>query len=645
MVTVQDIGLQLTKPAKELAKWHFPLAQTLEKYCSLFNTSCNQSFSEAGLVLQNSTAAYVHRVDSLWTKADYSRNVLSTHEQEEATKSPTKKRDRKTDADFHQFKTVNFEEEVDKNIKKNHVAHDSVKSKSRRFTQLEKGITEHVSIDIYDVNGEVVGKKYDFRCNQNINADGILVDEFAPQDFYCDDVSAKEKSSPNCSYGLSDTSALNSTVHDNNEDVNSDAESNGDCDSPEEEISRLDTSLEASQQSITLSGDTEADSMLVETPTNISSDNSCHVTLNTSSETCPDTPTDTNSPIISNIDSTVLNNNDSEDQCLNNIRESIDVGSLLDSPPESVNSKGRRTSSTDDPALLNDTNGDCAKALTKSEQNTPLNNSKRNKMEKKQQRSPLKSTSKTLKRKLVASEGNRGRQSKRKRNLLRSVEHLYYSGEDRPNMFKENLRTCMKCIREYNPLQYKDVTNAELDFLGFKLSDDTKSKAHINDDVTTSSKDDVTTSSKDNLSTSIDDGISNSRSPSPVDMSTPRESFCDVWFQSDSPQSVSENVDKWHEIIQPKLCDAERRSTFCIRDYASRIVETLKTSGQRRTSFDSIVQQEHPCEVARYFLASLDLASKYNVDINTNGDSKNDIEIVLRDEDRQCSTSQADSDD
>lgn len=131
---------------------------------------------------------------------------------------------------------------------------------------------------------------------------------------------------------------------DNNETVNIDAECERDYDSPEEEISDLNTSLESSQQNLSLSRDVRTDSPLVKTPTNISSD-SCHdVTLNTPSETCPNTPTDTNSPIITNIDNTILsNNNDSEDQCLNNnIKGSIDVGSLLDSPPESVNSKGRR---------------------------------------------------------------------------------------------------------------------------------------------------------------------------------------------------------------------------------------------------------------------------------------------------------------
>lgn len=68
-----------------------------------------------------------------------------------------------------------------------------------------------------------------------------------------------------------------------------------------------------------------------------------------------------------------------------------------------------------------------------------------------------------------------------------------------------------------------------------------------------------------------------------------------------------ENVEKWHEMIQPKLHDAEQRSTFCIRDYASQIIKALRSNDQRRVNFDTIIQKEHPCDVARYFLASLDL--------------------------------------
>lgn len=161
-------------------------------------------------------------------------------------------------------------------------------------------------------------------------------------DFYCSDVSVKEKSSSNHSYGLCDISVSDSIIrNDSNENVN--VESERDYDSPEEEISDLITSLESSQQNLSLSRDSETDNTLVKTPTNISSDSFHDVTLTTSpNETCLNTSTDTNSPIITDIDNTV-SPNDSENQCLNNnVKGSIDVGSLLDSPPESVNSKGTR---------------------------------------------------------------------------------------------------------------------------------------------------------------------------------------------------------------------------------------------------------------------------------------------------------------
>lgn len=169
----------------------------------------------------------------------------------------------------------------------------------------------------------------------------ICVSDFC----YGDNVSVKEKSLLNCSYEpSSNTSVLDSTMHDdNNETVNTDAECERDYDSPEEEMSDLVMSLESSQQNLSLSRDSKTDSPLVKTPTNISSDNCRDVTLNTPNETYPNTPTDTNSP-TTNSDNTILsNNNDSEDQCMNNnIKGSIDVSSILDSPPESVNSKGRR---------------------------------------------------------------------------------------------------------------------------------------------------------------------------------------------------------------------------------------------------------------------------------------------------------------
>ncbi|GAB1860268.1 Condensin-2 complex subunit H2 C-terminal domain-containing protein [Camponotus japonicus] len=598
MVTVQDIGLQLTKPVKELSKWNFPFSQTLEKYCTLFNATCNKSFGEAGLILQNSAAVYVHRVDSLWNITENSRNLLVNNEQEEVTQNSTKKRDRKMDMCFQEFKTVNFAKEVDKNIniKKNITHMNTVKSKNRCFIQLEKGIAQHVSIDIYDINGEVIGKKYDFRCNQNISIDGVLVDalvEFAPQDFCCDSDNSISLSTPDCTI-----------YNDNNQNANSDTESerNND-DSLEEEIPDLITSLESSQQNLSLSENA-----------------SINNTLDGSKKIYPNMSDSTNS-LITDINSTILwNNKDLDDNYLNN-RESIDVSSVLDSPPESVNSKDRRTSSTDDLGLINDTNEDLSKInlATNIIQNTPPNSNIKSKIKSRSSRS----TSKSIKRKFnqitkdeMLTPSKRGQIVKK--NLAHILEESTPSQKDRPNMFKKNLSTCIKYIREYNSSEYNDVTNIDLDLLGFRLCVNVETNANISDNHITD--------------TSINE-VSSLRSSSPIDMSLPHENFCDIWLQSDSPHFSSKNVDKWHELMQPKLREAEQRSTFCIRDYASRIIETFKTNDQRRISFDAVIENEH--DVARYFLALLDLASKQNVEINADKDLKHDIEIILCEEDRQ----------
>ncbi|KAL6433955.1 hypothetical protein ACFW04_005855 [Cataglyphis niger] len=607
MVTIQDIGLQLTKPVKELAKWNFPFSQTLEKYCSIFNTTCNKSFGEAGLVLQNSAAVYVHRVDSLWNTTENSRNLLLNDEHEEVTQNSTKKKDRKIDMCFKEFKTINFAKEVNNNIniKKDHMTNDTVKSKKHCFTQLEKGIAQHVSIDIYDVNGEVIGKKYDFRCNQNISIDGVLVDtlaEFAPQDFCCDSDNSESLLTLDC------------TIYDdNNQNDSSDIEfERNNNDSLGEEISDSVTSLESTQQNLSLSKSTGSNTL---------SDISNEMYFNTQNNT--NSLITTPNSIDNHSNNTPLNNNDL-DNSLNNIEKSIDVGSVLDSPPESVNSKDRRTSSTDDLSLLNDANEDLSQINSAISiiENTSLSNNTKSKIKLQSSRS----TSKSIKRKFnriakdeALTSTKRG-QRITKKNHAHILEESIYSRKDRPSMFKKNLRTCIKYIREYNPLQYNNVTNVDMDLLGFQLCVNVKANTNISDN---------------NITDSSINEISESRSPSPISMLPPHENFCDIWLQSDSSHFLPKNVDKWHEWIQPKLREAEQRSTFCIRNYASQIMETLKANDQRKVSFDAFIQNEH--EVARYFLALLDLASKQNVNINADKDLEHDIEIVLCEEDRSCS--------
>ncbi|KAF3430098.1 hypothetical protein E2986_11685 [Frieseomelitta varia] len=77
MVTIQDISIQLMKPAKDLADWKFPLSQILEEYYALLEEPCNINFGEAALVLQNSTNVYVRRIDRLLNETEVLKQAFS----------------------------------------------------------------------------------------------------------------------------------------------------------------------------------------------------------------------------------------------------------------------------------------------------------------------------------------------------------------------------------------------------------------------------------------------------------------------------------------------------------------------------------------------------------------------------------------
>lgn len=94
----------------------------------------------------------------------------------------------------------------------------------------------------------------------------------------------------------------------------------------EEEIFDSVTSLESTQQNLSLSENTGSNNTFSDI----------------SNEMYPNTQNNNNS-LITHTNSTILsNNNDLDNHSLNNNGKNIDVGSVLDSPPESVNSKDRR---------------------------------------------------------------------------------------------------------------------------------------------------------------------------------------------------------------------------------------------------------------------------------------------------------------
>ena len=68
-------------------------------------------------------------------------------------------------------------------------------------------------------------------------------------------------------------------------------------------------------------------------------------------------------------------------------------------------------------------------------------------------------------------------------------------------------------------------------------------------------------------------------------------------------------VQAWHEMIQPRLQEAESRRDFDIHEYGSQILDTFGSEAPvgSHTSFLHIVQMQPKNEVARYFLATLQL--------------------------------------
>lgn len=127
----------------------------------------------------------------------------------------------------------------------------------------------------------------------------------------------------------------------NNENTNSDAESARNDDNWQaEENSCFVSTFESSQQNLSLSMNTNTNSTIQST---LNDSHEMTVISENMNETHMTSPCDTNSPMITDdINNTVSSNhNDSDTIYFNdNVSKNID-SSVLDSPPESVNSKER----------------------------------------------------------------------------------------------------------------------------------------------------------------------------------------------------------------------------------------------------------------------------------------------------------------
>lgn len=79
-----------------------------------------------------------------------------------------------------------------------------------------------------------------------------------------------------------------------------------------------------------------------------------------------------------------------------------------------------------------------------------------------------------------------------------------------------------------------------------------------------------------------------------------------IYEELDLHTDEDQKVAKWHDEIKPRLKAAEQKPPFRIFEYESRILRRLENS-DRKVQFNDIIRQEPPCEVARYFSATLQL--------------------------------------
>ncbi|XP_032458060.1 uncharacterized protein LOC100115493 [Nasonia vitripennis] len=184
MVDTNNVSWKLMKSPKELASWNFPLSDILDSYFNSLPEACKIQYGEAAVVIQNSTNAYVRRVEDLY---DETRSLNYKIINNESTggniiTSITRMKKKKKKSDFDNFRIHEFDKEIGKNINLKLYEEKTMKFLHHCFSQLENAHV-NLAIELVDTVGETIGKKYDFRCSQGLTNNGSLVDEFAPTDF------------------------------------------------------------------------------------------------------------------------------------------------------------------------------------------------------------------------------------------------------------------------------------------------------------------------------------------------------------------------------------------------------------------------------------------------------------------------------
>ncbi|RMX60053.1 hypothetical protein pdam_00004545 [Pocillopora damicornis] len=80
---------------------------------------------------------------------------------------------------------------------------------------------------------------------------------------------------------------------------------------------------------------------------------------------------------------------------------------------------------------------------------------------------------------------------------------------------------------------------------------------------------------------------------------------------------LSRRVREWEERIVPVLTEEETHRPFDIHKYGEEIIDSFK--GNSNQDFRQLAHEKEPFEICRFFLATLQLANNYNVEITADG--------------------------
>ncbi|KAJ8668319.1 hypothetical protein QAD02_009982 [Eretmocerus hayati] len=721
MDNIQDVSSQLMKPPKELATWSFPLAQILEKYFELLPEPCKIQYGEAALVIQNSVNAYARRVEELYDETKcLNLKVLVESDDGEKQKAQKTGRSGKPAIDFNEFDLIKSIDKIGTNINSKKGDKRKIPLLHRCFPQLENLHTK-LSIDVFDISEEVIGKKYDFRCNQRMSKYGTLVEEFNCKDFECyvapenpPSIQSEQSQTDTTNHNLSNSTRASTNDNDScvEPDIDSETSIHNDTTGTNESIAPSQTesmggeTTETSVHNETVETNDESssqpneESVVDDIPDSI--DNECIIDDDDHHHGA-DSPTvdieESNPPVgeargVSSppaLEQESLNEETQENNGVNlqsHQTESQNVAALKKTD-EVVNNKGDEVGGSGRNESI--TTRTRSKMLSKDSVSNsrdsdsvlepiPFQDGIPDKAAKPRKEFKLPCHISLLTRNPRKSKCSRSTNSKSKKsksdpqpaescpndfvpdvtrentpvdedflNIQSEKMTMYSPTRPHPGMLEEPHADIGRHIRQPFIVNYEPVTTLNMDLLGFQIhsvEDNTRIKtspetSFINSEFTPSrSSSPLSTTdflppvsaSQDVASRTAHRGQSaRKRLRLGHDFNDlVRHKIKKICDELDVQTVEDQKVAKWHEEIKPRLMEAERKPPFHMHEYQSRIVSKLKLY-DRKLKFDDIVCQEPTAEIARYFSATLQLASTHNLDINSSKSDEDSIELILLD--------------